>query len=145
VSEYQYYEFAAVDRPLTTREQAEQRSLSTRADITATSFVNTYRWGNFKGDPSKLMERYFDAHLYLTNWHPRGHAAAADARARPRGPQEPPGSRTESSGSRPGETENRCFGLGQAEADRKAAGHEAVNPRTAGGTHVTPTVRTRQA
>ena len=68
MSEYQYYEFAAVDRPLTTREQAELRSLSTRADITATSFVNTYQWGNFKGDPRKLMEKYFDAHLYLTNW-----------------------------------------------------------------------------
>lgn len=71
MSEYQYYEFTAVDRPLTTREQSELRSLSTRADITATSFVNTYEWGNFKGDPRKLMERYFDAHLYLTNWGTR--------------------------------------------------------------------------
>jgi hypothetical protein len=71
VSEYQYYEFTAVDRPLTTREQAELRSLSTRADITATSFVNTYEWGDFKGDPRQLMERYFDAHLYLANWGTR--------------------------------------------------------------------------
>jgi hypothetical protein len=45
VSEYQYYEFAAVERPLTTGEQGELRSLSSRADITATSFVNTYEWG----------------------------------------------------------------------------------------------------
>jgi hypothetical protein len=71
VSEYQYYEFTAVDRPLTIREQVELRSLSTRADITATSFVNTYEWGDFKGDPHKLMERYFDAHLYLANWGTR--------------------------------------------------------------------------
>ncbi|MFF5181843.1 hypothetical protein ACFY2Q_27790 [Micromonospora sp. NPDC000316] len=71
MSEYQYYEFTAVDRPLTGRERAELRSLSTRADITATSFVNTYEWGNFKGDPRKLMERYFDAHLYLANWGTR--------------------------------------------------------------------------
>jgi hypothetical protein len=71
VSEYQYYEFTAVDRPLTTREQGELRSLSTRADITATSFVNTYQWGDFKGDPRQLMERYFDAHLYLANWGTR--------------------------------------------------------------------------
>lgn len=71
MSEYQYYEFTAVDRPLTAREQAELRSLSTRADITGTSFVNTYQWGNFKGDPRKLMEKYFDAHLYLTNWGTR--------------------------------------------------------------------------
>ncbi|MFI7547973.1 hypothetical protein [Actinoplanes sp. NPDC049599] len=71
MSEYQYYEFTAVDRPLTTREQSELRSLSTRADITATSFVNTYEWGNFKGDPRKMVERYFDAHLYLANWGTR--------------------------------------------------------------------------
>jgi hypothetical protein len=71
VSEYQYYEFTAVDRPLSTRDRAELRALSTRADITATSVVNTYEWGSFKGDPRKLMERYFDAHLYLTNWGTR--------------------------------------------------------------------------
>ncbi|MGC5055088.1 hypothetical protein ACLQ2S_27005 [Micromonospora sp. DT48] len=71
MSEYQYYEFTAVDRPLTARDQAELRALSTRADITATSFVNTYEWGDFKGDPRKLMERYFDAHLYLANWGTR--------------------------------------------------------------------------
>jgi hypothetical protein len=71
VSEYQYYEFAAIDRPLTAREQSELRSLSTRADITATRFVNTYEWGDFKGDARKLMERYFDAHLYVANWGTR--------------------------------------------------------------------------
>jgi hypothetical protein len=68
VSEYQYYEFLAVDRPLDDGQQAELRALSTRADITATSFVNEYYWGNFRGDPSKLMERYFDAFLYVANW-----------------------------------------------------------------------------
>jgi hypothetical protein len=68
VSEYQYYEFLAIDRPLDDDEQTEVRSLSTRARITATSFVNEYHWGNFKGDPSRLMQRYYDAHLYVTNW-----------------------------------------------------------------------------
>ncbi|AYA23414.1 hypothetical protein C6369_001875 [Rhodococcus rhodochrous] len=68
MSEYQYYEFHAVDRPLNDRELVEVRSLSTRASITATSFVNEYHWGSFRGDPSRMMERYYDAHLYLTNW-----------------------------------------------------------------------------
>jgi hypothetical protein len=68
VSEYQYYEFLAIDRPLDDDEQAEVRSLSTRARITATSFVNEYHWGDFKGDPNRLMERYYDAHLYVANW-----------------------------------------------------------------------------
>lgn len=44
------------------------RDLSTRARITATSFTNSYEWGDFKGDPVQLMERWFDLHLYLANW-----------------------------------------------------------------------------
>lgn len=68
MSEYQYYEFLAIDRPLDDDEQAEVRSLSTRARITSTSFVNEYHWGDFKGDPRSLIERYYDAHLYVANW-----------------------------------------------------------------------------
>ena len=41
MSEYQYYEFRAIHRPLTEREMKELRGLSRRGDITATSFVNT--------------------------------------------------------------------------------------------------------
>jgi hypothetical protein len=68
MSEYQYYEFLAVDRPLTATEQAEVRQLSTRARITATSFTNEYHWGDFKASPDQMMQRYYDAHLYLANW-----------------------------------------------------------------------------
>lgn len=67
-SEFQYYEFQAVDRPLTRLEMAELRKYSTRARITPTSFVNEYQWGNFKGNQDVWMERYFDAFLYLANW-----------------------------------------------------------------------------
>ncbi|HZA24347.1 MAG TPA: hypothetical protein VFA32_17395, partial [Dehalococcoidia bacterium] len=68
MSEYQYYEFQAIDRPLTRQEMSEVRGLSTRATITPTRFVNVYHWGNFKGDPLTLMERYYDAFLYVANW-----------------------------------------------------------------------------
>ncbi|MEU4375160.1 hypothetical protein [Pseudonocardia alni] len=71
MSEYQYYEFLAMDRPLDEREQAEVRALSTRAQISATSFTNEYHWGDFRGDPLRLMERYYDAHLYFANWGSR--------------------------------------------------------------------------
>ena len=71
VSEYQYYEFLAIDRPLDARQQRELRALSTRARITSTRLVNTYHWGAFKGDPRLLMSRYFDAFLYLANWGTR--------------------------------------------------------------------------
>lgn len=68
MSEYQYYEFQAVDRPLTEREMGELRARSSRATITTTRFVNHYEWGSFKGDPAAWMEKYFDAFLYLANW-----------------------------------------------------------------------------
>ncbi len=71
MSEYQYYEFQAVDRPLSSAQQRELRALSTRARITATSFVNHYEWGDFGGNPARLMERVFDLHLYLANWGTR--------------------------------------------------------------------------
>jgi len=71
MSEYQYYEFRAIDRPLTREDQAMLRSLSTRAQITATSFTNEYSYGDFKGDPLKLMRQCFDLHLYLANWGSR--------------------------------------------------------------------------
>jgi len=68
VSEYQYYEFLAVDRPLTEPEMRELRAVSSRAVITPTRFTNHYEWGSFKGDPRAWMERYFDAFLYFANW-----------------------------------------------------------------------------
>ena len=68
MSEYQYYEFQAIDRPLTAKEMSELRSYSTRACITPTSFVNDYSWGNFKGNEDAWMEKYYDAFLYLANW-----------------------------------------------------------------------------
>ncbi len=71
MSEYQYYEFQAIDRPLSAKEQGELRSYSTRARITATSFINDYSWGSFEGNPDLWMEKYFDAFLYLANWGTR--------------------------------------------------------------------------
>lgn len=71
MSEYQYYEFQAIDRPLSEDDMRWLRGLSTRAQITSTSFVNEYHWGDFRGDPNKLMERCFDAFVYVTNWGSR--------------------------------------------------------------------------
>lgn len=71
MSEYQYYEFQAVDRPLDAGEREALRAISTRARITATSFVNSYEWGDLKADPMRLLEQYFDLFFYLANWGER--------------------------------------------------------------------------
>lgn len=68
MSEYQYYEFVAIDQPLTPVQMAELCARSSRASITPTSFINEYHWGNLKGDPADWMRRYFDLHVYVANW-----------------------------------------------------------------------------
>ncbi len=71
MSEYQVYQFQAVDRPLTKAQMAEVRRFTTRATITPTYFHNVYHWGSFKGDPLALMKQYYDAFLYTANWGTR--------------------------------------------------------------------------
>ncbi len=71
MSEYQYYEFRTVDRPLTAKQLAEVRACSSRAAITPTSFVNVYNYGDFRGDPVRWMREYFDVHVYDSNWGTR--------------------------------------------------------------------------
>jgi len=50
MSEYQYYEFAAIDRPLGRAEMAELCAVSSRAQISPSGFVNHYEWGDLKAD-----------------------------------------------------------------------------------------------
>lgn len=71
MSEYQWYEFVALERPLTAGEMGELRAISTRAEITPTRFWNEYQWGDLKADPAELLARYFDVHLYFANWGTR--------------------------------------------------------------------------
>jgi hypothetical protein len=71
VSEYQYYDFKAIDSALTKAEMSALRAISTRAAITTTSFTNHYEWGDLKADPLKLLEKYFDAFVYVANWGTR--------------------------------------------------------------------------
>ena len=71
MSEYQYYHFKAIDHALTKTEMAALRAISTRAVITTTSFTNHYEWGDLKADPLKLLEKYFDAFVYVANWGTR--------------------------------------------------------------------------
>ena len=68
MSEYQYYEFQAIDRPLDEKAMRALRAVTSRATITPSSLINEYHYGDFKGDPDRLMDKYFDALLYVANW-----------------------------------------------------------------------------
>lgn len=71
MSEYQYYEFRAIDRPLTETQKAKVSALSSRAHVTSHSASFVYNYGDFGGDPEQLMKDYFDAMLYIANWGSR--------------------------------------------------------------------------
>ncbi len=68
MSEYQYYEFQAIDRLLTTEQQATMRKLSSRVELSATRAAFNYSYGGFRGEPLKVLEQHFDALLYIANW-----------------------------------------------------------------------------
>ncbi len=68
MSEYQYYEFLAIDRPLSAEDLAYVRTLSSRVQPTPTHAVFTYSFGDFRGDPLQLLAKHYDAMLYLANW-----------------------------------------------------------------------------
>lgn len=71
MSEYQYYEFQALDRPLTASEQAYISSLSSRVQLSATNAIFTYSYGDFRGEPKEVLEKCFDIMLYMANWGTR--------------------------------------------------------------------------
>jgi len=72
MSEYQYYEFQAIDRPLTGEEQEAVASLSSRVDPHPRRAVFTYSFGGGLRRPAEdLLAEYYDAMLYLANWGSR--------------------------------------------------------------------------
>ncbi len=69
MSEYQYYEWQTIDRPLDARELADVKRLSSHMDVvTSTQAVVTYSWGDFKHDPREVLLKYFDTFLYDSNF-----------------------------------------------------------------------------
>ena len=69
MSEYRYYEFQAIDRPLTERQMRQLRAISSRAVISRTRFSNYYTFGNLKANPRDPLASYFDASLSFAHWH----------------------------------------------------------------------------
>ena len=68
MSEYQYYEFQSIDRPLTPEEQADVQRLSSRVKLSSTQAVFVYNYGDFRADPEQVLTQYFDMMFYITNW-----------------------------------------------------------------------------
>ncbi len=67
MSEYQHYEFLAIDEPLNREQMDYLRQFSTRAEITSNRFCDECHWGRFKGNEAEWMARFFDAHVCVSN------------------------------------------------------------------------------
>ena len=68
MSEYQFYEFRTVDKPLSKKAKNEIANWSSRTNPSNTGAVFTYSYGNFPKDEIKVVEKYFDAMFYISNW-----------------------------------------------------------------------------
>ena len=68
MSEYQYYEFQCVDRPLNAKEKQEISQVSSRAKVTSTQAIFNYSYGDFSYKPEKFLAQYFDLMYYIANW-----------------------------------------------------------------------------
>ena len=67
MSEYQYYEFAAIDGPISDEGLQYARSCSSRANVSRVRWQNTYNFGDFHGSVETML-KYYDAHFYIANW-----------------------------------------------------------------------------
>ncbi|MEK7255839.1 MAG: hypothetical protein AAB316_13905 [Bacteroidota bacterium] len=68
MSEFQCYKFKTIDRPLTESERKEVNALSSRGEVSANSATFLYHYSDFRHKPEHVLEKYFDAMLYFTNW-----------------------------------------------------------------------------
>ncbi|MGB0564634.1 MAG: hypothetical protein ACPGVO_22960 [Spirulinaceae cyanobacterium] len=68
MSEFQYYEFRALDRPLTAQDKTYIQSLSSRVRPTRDQAIFTYSYSDLRGKPEELLDRCFDLMLYVANF-----------------------------------------------------------------------------
>lgn len=67
MSEYQYYEFAAIDGPISEAGLRYAEGCSSSAEVSRVRWQNTYNYGDFRGSVDTLLKHY-DAHFYIANW-----------------------------------------------------------------------------
>jgi hypothetical protein len=67
VSEYQSYEFVAVEGPISDEGMQYAQKCSSRAEVSRFRWHNVYHFGDFHGSVDTLL-KYYDAHFYIANW-----------------------------------------------------------------------------
>jgi hypothetical protein len=88
MSEYQYFEFVAVDGPISDEGLRYARGCSSRAEVSRFRWHNVYHFGSFHGSEETLL-RHYDAHFYVANWGTVRLGLALPAASLPREAVEP--------------------------------------------------------
>ena len=68
MSAYQYYKFERLDGYLDAKARQALRAISSRAEISATTFQVYYTYSDLKAEPFELMLKYFDIGFYFADW-----------------------------------------------------------------------------
>ncbi len=68
MSEYQFYEFKSIDKPLSKDDKEKIGTWSSRSNPSSTGAIFTYSYGNFPKSEIEVVEKYFDAMFYISNW-----------------------------------------------------------------------------
>ncbi|PCI35164.1 MAG: hypothetical protein COB50_05605 [Thiotrichales bacterium] len=70
MSEYQYYEFCSIQKPLSQQARQVMQSLSSRAVVGThgACYIYNYNYGDFRGNSSELLLKYFDIFFYISNF-----------------------------------------------------------------------------
>lgn len=68
MSEYQHYEFHAIDKPLNSEDLDSVREMSSRVQLSPRKAVFTYSYSDFRYDEEEVLVDYFDFMLYIANW-----------------------------------------------------------------------------
>lgn len=68
MSSFQLYEFQTLDGVLSNNDYAYLQSLSSRAELTATSARYTYSYSDYRADPLDVLDRCFDILLYQASY-----------------------------------------------------------------------------
>lgn len=68
MSSFQLYEFQALDGALSDDDRAYLESLSSRAEVTATSARYTYSYSDYRAKPLDVLDRCFDILLYQASY-----------------------------------------------------------------------------
>jgi hypothetical protein len=71
MSEFQFYDFRSIDRPLTDSERREVNGWSSRSNASSHRATFNYSYGSFGKKPLDCVARYFDAMFYTANWGTR--------------------------------------------------------------------------